>query len=463
MASFFDSIKKRAEASIANAARTAEEAAKKAKQISIDTQKQMENTVNAITQTDEYKNICQKTASAVDSIRETAEEAAMQVSTTSKIAAEAVSNAVVEAKNSEIVRQAGDVVETISSEIDELKASEQYRAVAKAVDEATDATLQGAKVVTGVQGIQDRREVMTLNEKAEKIKAETEAQTESHRKMLNEGLEELGRVRLTALHNTIGRFIECLKALNQGAKIKEYEFLNEVEIDPGHIKEMEQLDMEVGDALKVLAVGGSFAAVGVAATPALVTAAVTSMCAASTGTAIATLSGAAAQNAVLAWLGGGAIASGGGGMAAGTVVMGALTGGVAVGAAILAAGSLTSAFYSRKLTETTKYLAAVEEWSAEVRKSWVALEAMQKRIAEIKSVTTELEQRASLQMDRLEAIIPSFSRENMDHVRTFQQAAIMAKSMSELAQTPLLDADGNLTEDAMIVAQKTRKVINTNL
>lgn len=43
---------------------------------------------------------------------------------------------------------------------------------------------------------------------------------------------------------------------------------------------------------------------------------------ASTGTAIATLSGAAATNATLAWLGGGALAAGGGGMVVGAVVLG---------------------------------------------------------------------------------------------------------------------------------------------
>lgn len=45
---------------------------------------------------------------------------------------------------------------------------------------------------------------------------------------------------------------------------------------------------------------------------------------ASTGTAIASLSGAAAYNATLAWFGGGALAAGGGGMATGTVVLGAI-------------------------------------------------------------------------------------------------------------------------------------------
>lgn len=42
---------------------------------------------------------------------------------------------------------------------------------------------------------------------------------------------------------------------------------------------------------------------------------------ASTGTAISTLSGAAATNAALAWLGGGALAAGGGGMSAGTTLL----------------------------------------------------------------------------------------------------------------------------------------------
>ena len=58
--------------------------------------------------------------------------------------------------------------------------------------------------------------------------------------------------------------------------------------------------------------------------------------AASTGTAITALSGAAATNAALAWLGGGTIAAGGGGMAAGTMVMAA----AATGGAAIAAGGI---------------------------------------------------------------------------------------------------------------------------
>ena len=51
---------------------------------------------------------------------------------------------------------------------------------------------------------------------------------------------------------------------------------------------------------------------------------------ASTGTAISSLSGAAASNATLAWFGGGSLATGGGGMAIGTVVLGTVAGVVVI-------------------------------------------------------------------------------------------------------------------------------------
>ena len=61
---------------------------------------------------------------------------------------------------------------------------------------------------------------------------------------------------------------------------------------------------------------------------------------ASTGTAISALSGAAATNAALAWLGGGALAVGGGGMAAGNAFL-ALAGPVGWGIAGASTDGLT--------------------------------------------------------------------------------------------------------------------------
>ena len=74
---------------------------------------------------------------------------------------------------------------------------------------------------------------------------------------------------------------------------------------------------------------------------------------ASTGTAISALSGAAATNAALAWLGGGALAVGGGGMAAGNAFL-ALAGpvGCAIGTAITlltANGIIMNIYYQKRL------------------------------------------------------------------------------------------------------------------
>lgn len=88
---------------------------------------------------------------------------------------------------------------------------------------------------------------------------------------------------------------------------------------------------------------GTGAGVAVAALgPAVAMGIATSFGVASTGTAISALSGAAATNAALAWLGGGALAAGGGGMVVGNLLL-ALTGPVGwgvAGVAILSGGSL---------------------------------------------------------------------------------------------------------------------------
>ncbi|WP_455011940.1 hypothetical protein [Haemophilus parahaemolyticus] len=97
----------------------------------------------------------------------------------------------------------------------------------------------------------------------------------------------------------------------------------------------ERVDMEkmtnaltsavTGSLAGLAASGGAYLGVGALAT-------------ASTGTAISGLSGAAATNATLAWLGGGSLASGGLGMAGGMAVMGGLVAGplLAIGGSIFA-------------------------------------------------------------------------------------------------------------------------------
>lgn len=106
-----------------------------------------------------------------------------------------------------------------------------------------------------------------------------------------------------------------------------------------------------------LAVGGAIASLGPTAAMAIATTFGT----ASTGTAISALSGAAATNAALAWLGGGAVAAGGGGMAAGNAFL-ALAGPIGWGVAggFLIVGGTFSAIANKKAAEqATKAIAEI--------------------------------------------------------------------------------------------------------
>lgn len=102
----------------------------------------------------------------------------------------------------------------------------------------------------------------------------------------------------------------------------------------------------IGSAGIGLATLGPTAAMGIATTFGV----------ASTGTAISALSGAAATNAALAWLGGGAIAAGGGGVAAGNALL-ALAGPVGwtiAGVALVASGVLF--FLNREKNRTLEHI-----------------------------------------------------------------------------------------------------------
>ena len=125
-------------------------------------------------------------------------------------------------------------------------------------------------------------------------------------------------------------------------QIIKYEELKKVRLNWKQQVEKIEKDYD-GMVAKNAGAGAAGASAGVAVAAMGPTAAMgiaTTFGVASTGTAISSLSGAAATNAALAWLGGGALAAGGGGMAAGNAFL-ALFGPVGwtiAGVAVLASG-----------------------------------------------------------------------------------------------------------------------------
>lgn len=144
-------------------------------------------------------------------------------------------------------------------------------------------------------------------------------------------MDDLGQLELEILNN-FGRFSDVIEKIQNRPQFKEVD-VGDAVLPEYNQEEIKRVSLGAGVLLgglsgAALGTAGGFAASGAT------TAAVMALGTASTGTAIASLSGVAATNATLAALGGGALAYGGGGMALGLQILGAAT----LGAGLLVGG-----------------------------------------------------------------------------------------------------------------------------
>lgn len=319
------------------------------------------------------------------------------------------------------------------------------------------------KKVSGVQAYQDRKKAISAKEEADALLESLNKENERKRQESNEILADFGKTRLEALKSTVGFFLKYIEVLGHNYKEKEYEILGKIDIKPEQIKELESVEMNASNALGTVAASGSLAAAALTGVPSAVTWGVGAFATASTGTAISSLSGAAATNATLAWLGGGSIAAGGGGMAAGATVLAGITYASMGVLALASAGLISSAYYSKKYTEATQYLESVKEYRSKLHLGWELMNRINQRARELKSITLELQGRIENSLLYLEPLIYDFQNTDDYYLQTFQECAIMVKAMSELSQTPIMDEQGNLSNASNVIVSKTQKILNKNL
>lgn len=289
----------------------------------------------------------------------------------------------------------------------------------------------------GIAGAVNLSEANDIGNKAEALLKEWQKLLEAQRQRTNRDAQSYGELLLHVQTNTIQTFIQFLEAIKNKAQRDEYlRLLDSIDITPPQI---DKFKIEVIRAEEVLgtvlqAGGAGFAAstgtlglVGLLGT-------------ASTGTSIATLSGAAAKSATLAWLGGGSLASGGAGIAGGTLVLG----GLAVAPALLIGGFWLASKGSQALTQAQQYRAKVHRAVADMDKLiHTSLVPLQTRIHELKSLITELDQQAQSALSVLNH--RTFSANSSRCIQQFQTAGLLIKALAEIARTPVLDNQGQIT------------------
>lgn len=170
----------------------------------------------------------------------------------------------------------------------------------------------GASLLTAAFGVKkgldaksDFDSAKRWNEKAQRLYDRASDDLKSARDDTQRAMQSLGKSKFEIYEDSIIPFVDCF------SKIKNIDFddsnlknLGDLRITRDDLRELKQVALEmkeiVGGGVAALGSGGlaglaAYGSVGVLGT-------------ASTGTAIGTLSGAAATNATLAWLGGGSLA-----------------------------------------------------------------------------------------------------------------------------------------------------------
>ncbi len=181
-----------------------------------------------------------------------------------------------------------------------------------------------SSLVSGVVKLpRDIQYIREKNEEIESVIAESNKKIDPIREELNKKLEALGKVKVEILETTISEFTALMSkienlpfdgGLSSNSHEEDFSFSK---------KEFDSMAISVISLKKLLAKTTGAVGSGVASAGALY-AAVAAFGTASTGTLISSVSGAAASNATLAWLGGGVLSVGGGGVALGATVLGGI-------------------------------------------------------------------------------------------------------------------------------------------
>lgn len=180
----------------------------------------------------------------------------------------------------------------------------------------------------GIKAAVDNSDAGDISGDARTIYEKSTHNLNSEKERCNAILGDYGRKKLQAFNSNIPTFIELFSQI-KNVELSHSPNLDTLKLGDFSSNSLKELTSEY-EMLKSSGLGLGAGLTGGAATAFGAYGGTMMLASASTGTAISSLSGVAATNATLAWLGGGSIAAGGGGMAMGTMVLGGLVAGPAL-------------------------------------------------------------------------------------------------------------------------------------
>lgn len=317
-----------------------------------------------------------------------------------------------------------------------------------------------AGAAKGVKGAIDTKEANDVQERAERILNNAKNRMERTRKSTTTSIEELGKTKLKAYGEEIKKFVEVFSKI-KNVDLKESEGINElkkINITEETLNEMRDTAMGATDIL-----GSGIAGIGAGVLLGWGTyGGVMALGTASTGAAIGGLSGAAATNATLAWLGGGALAAGGGGMALGTAVLG----GIIAGPALLVAGGIFGAKAKEKLNNAYSNLSEAKSIDSEIKSAEAELTVIKNNANQlnelIKKLTKLLEQ-ANYALCMVVNNEYDWRKLSKAEKNTVIVAMKTAQTLKTIIDIPLLTKDGVLTKDIKDILSREDSVLRLEI
>ncbi len=300
-------------------------------------------------------------------------------------------------------------------------------------------------VVTGVLGGLKLKDAEAVAAAARKRYDESTSLTNVRVDETNALVQTHGRHREQARRLVIERMAAWLEAHRQQVKQSVAQLLDGIDVEQRDVEAFTGAITADVNWLK----GAGMAALTGAGAYAGIPAAATMIGTASTGTALGTLSGAAAQSATMAWLGGGSLAAGGGGVALGTAALGVVT----VGPTMLLGGLTLNSQGEKAMTNAKKYEAdvAVAVQKQEAFRS--SLDVLDTRITEVSEVLARLVERAQGALSVLEQL--DFDGER--HAVEFQRALKLTFAVREICRVPLIGEDGQMTSEMIRLSLKYKE------
>ncbi len=292
--------------------------------------------------------------------------------------------------------------------------------------------LWGAAAAVAAVGVKKGVDAHSMSSEAEEIAESAKRRhkkgsesLENARKKTQATLERLGMAKVDAFTNQIKHMVDMHKKYH--SKLDGYDervYINDLKNLPTIINNSIELKDAAttgvsGAATGGLAALGAYGAVGAFAT-------------ASTGTAIGSLTGVAATNATLAWLGGGSLAAGGFGVAGGMVALG----GIALAPLLAIGGFWMASKAEAKLTEARKFEAQVDS----------ALEKFEVLKEGLKGIRTSSNEMISI----IEEVCERFDEikvYDMSDKAKFKQMMTVGIALKKILMEPVIKEDGTAIPD----------------